>query len=68
MADANHPQAQVEPVLRRLRHALDRAGVVLPSLDADPSPVLNSRLIELGRVNVATADRLAEVIERGVGQ
>ncbi|MFC8708420.1 hypothetical protein ACFUCQ_00560 [Streptomyces sp. NPDC057197] len=47
-----------------LRAALAEAGIVFPSLRVDPaSPEL--RLIELGRVRVDVAARLARAVQRG---
>ncbi|WP_210587115.1 hypothetical protein [Streptomyces sp. GESEQ-35] len=47
-----------------LRGALTAAGIVLPSLGADPaSPSLN--LINLGRVRADVALRIADVLRRG---
>lgn len=47
-----------------LRAALDRAGIVLPSLGVDPgSPSL--RLVELGRVRADVALRLAHALHPG---
>ncbi|SMF49677.1 hypothetical protein [Streptomyces sp. Amel2xC10] len=57
--------ADVDPrvAVESLRAALDRAGIVLPSLGADSaSPPL--RLIELGRVRADVALRLAHALER----
>ncbi|MEU9156114.1 hypothetical protein AB0D59_37595 [Streptomyces sp. NPDC048417] len=53
-------QAAVEA----LRAALTEAGIVLPSLRVDPaSPGL--QLVELGRVRVDVAVRLASVLRQG---
>lgn len=45
-----------------LREALSDAGIVLPSLRVDPQM---PELIELGRVRVDVAVRLAEAVRRG---
>lgn len=45
-----------------LREALDGAGIVLPSLRVDPQM---DQLIELGRVRVDVAVRLANALRRG---
>jgi hypothetical protein len=45
-----------------LREALDGSGIVLPSLRVDPQM---PELIELGRVRVDVAARLAEAVRRG---
>lgn len=71
-----YPTDPVDPVqeayqaLTELRDALGAHGIVLPSLDLDPATLagggslLSGRhpLIELGRVNLATARRLARVL------
>ncbi|MGW3145043.1 MULTISPECIES: hypothetical protein [Streptomyces] len=50
--------------MESLRAALDRAGIVLPSLGVDPaSPRLG--LVELGRVRADVALRLAHALRRG---
>ncbi|WP_416976591.1 hypothetical protein [Streptomyces sp. T028] len=50
--------------MESLRAALDRAGIVLPSLGVDPgSPSL--RLVELGRVRADVALRLAHALQPG---
>ncbi|MEU9413579.1 hypothetical protein AB0E08_48915 [Streptomyces sp. NPDC048281] len=55
--DVTDTQSAVE----ELRAALDRVGVVLPSLRLDPaSPGL--QLVELGRVRADVAVRLARVL------
>ena len=46
-----------------LRAALDQAGIVLPSLRADPaSPSL--ALVDLGRIRADVAMRLAHALQR----
>ncbi|NUV60624.1 hypothetical protein [Streptomyces sp. CAI-85] len=58
------PDADIDPhaAVESLRAALDQAGIVLPSLSADPaSPSL--RLVELGRVRADVALRLAHALE-----
>ncbi|WP_431888756.1 hypothetical protein [Nocardiopsis alba] len=59
------PPADAVSAFARLREALSRADIVLPSLDLDPVFFDGSRLVQLGRVNAETASRLARVIERG---
>jgi hypothetical protein len=55
------PYAAVES----LRAALSEAGIVFPSLSVDQaSPDL--KLVELGRIHVDVADRLAHALRRGV--
>ncbi|MFF0595259.1 hypothetical protein [Streptomyces antibioticus] len=65
MASASSARnADVDPqvAVESLRVALERAGIVLPSLRADPaSPSL--RLVELGRVRADVALRLAHALE-----
>ncbi|MGW0330446.1 hypothetical protein ACWD0J_01000 [Streptomyces sp. NPDC003011] len=54
-----------EEVVESLREALVGAGVVLPSLCVDPVTGASDEpfaLVELGRCNVRTADRLASVL------
>ncbi|MEU3546290.1 hypothetical protein [Streptomyces longwoodensis] len=48
-----------------LRAALDRAGIVLPSLAVDPSSTSRLTLVDLGRVRVDVAVRLAHALQRG---
>ncbi|OPG03064.1 hypothetical protein B1R27_30060 [Streptomyces sp. GKU 895] len=48
-----------------LRAALDRAGIVFPSLAVDPQGTPRVRLVELGRVRPDVAMRLAEALQRG---
>ncbi|GHC94104.1 hypothetical protein RFN57_03635 [Streptomyces violaceochromogenes] len=56
--------ADAMTAVETLRDALTAAKIVLPSLGMDPaSPSLN--LVNLGRVRVDVALRLAEVIRRG---
>jgi hypothetical protein len=58
--------SSVDPftAVESLRAALDRAGIVLPSLAVDPAtPAL--ALVELGRVRADVAARLADVLQRG---
>ncbi|MES5821686.1 hypothetical protein [Streptomyces sp. RG80] len=54
-----------EEVVEALREALVGAGVVLPSLCVDPVTAATGEpfaLVELGRCNVRTAERLASVL------
>ncbi|MFF0160133.1 hypothetical protein ACFYRY_21755 [Streptomyces sp. NPDC005263] len=54
-----------EEVVRTLREALVGVGVVLPSLCVDPVTGASDEpfaLVELGRCNVRTAERLASVL------
>jgi hypothetical protein len=56
---------QAEETLTELRTALEKAGIVLPSLRLDPVALAReapSPLIELGRCSVETAARLAEAL------
>ncbi|MCZ0205296.1 hypothetical protein [Streptomyces achromogenes] len=56
---------EAEEALRELRSALEKAGVVLPSLGLDPVSVVRevpSPLVDLGRCSVQTARRLAAVL------
>ncbi|GHJ36712.1 hypothetical protein [Streptomyces sp. TS71-3] len=65
-----HPAArrrEVGEAVKKLRAALDKVGVVLPSLDTDPVGVSYNPaiyLVELGRVNVETACKLTAVLEQ----
>ncbi|MFD7894322.1 hypothetical protein [Streptomyces sp. NPDC059743] len=67
MTSLREPLIQVtDPgaAVTKLRAALTRVGIVLPSLGVDDaSPGL--ALIELGRVRADVAERLAEAIGRG---
>ncbi|MBC9728035.1 hypothetical protein H8R17_25475 [Streptomyces sp. TRM68367] len=61
-----HQAHDVDPFMatERLRSALSRAGIVLPSLGVDAgSPALG--LVELGRVRADVAMRLAEALRQG---
>ena len=54
-----------EDVVNRLRSALDAAGVVLPSLRVDPLTAAGEEpypLVELGRCNLDTAERLISAL------
>jgi hypothetical protein len=56
---------EAEEALRELRSALEKAGVVLPSLGLDPVSLVRevpSPLVDLGRCSVQTARRLAEAL------
>ncbi|MFK0157286.1 hypothetical protein ACIQVK_35140 [Streptomyces sp. NPDC090493] len=58
--DVTDTQAAVE----ELRAALDKVGIVFPSLRLDPaSPGL--QLVELGRVRADVAVHLARALQRG---
>lgn len=64
MATKDLPDVDPYVAVESLRTALNEAGIVLPSLRVDPaSPAL--RLVELGRVRAAVADRLAQALQRG---
>ncbi|MFI0486122.1 hypothetical protein [Actinomadura sp. 9N215] len=65
--EATRPYDESRNALEDLQGALDAAGVKLPSLGLENGPVIGSRtpLIELGRCNIETARKLAEVIRRG---
>ncbi|MEV7793434.1 hypothetical protein AB0O68_15785 [Streptomyces sp. NPDC087512] len=63
---ANAPSTDVDPftAVESLRAALDRAGIVLPSLAVDAaSPSL--ALVDLGRVRADVALRLADALQKG---
>ncbi|MPY63440.1 hypothetical protein, partial [Streptomyces spongiae] len=54
-----------EEVVKSLREALVGTGVVLPSLRVDPVTAASEEpfaLVDLGRCNVRTAERLASVL------
>ncbi|MER6124264.1 hypothetical protein ABT173_16730 [Streptomyces sp. NPDC001795] len=54
-----------EEVVEALRVALERVGIVLPSLCVDPVTGAGAEsfaLVELGRCNVQTAERLTDVL------
>ncbi|KOG33980.1 hypothetical protein AQJ84_19080 [Streptomyces resistomycificus] len=56
---------QTEEVVEQLREALVGVGLVLPSLRVDPVTGASDEpfaLVELGRCNVRTAERLASVL------
>ncbi|CAL9312255.1 MULTISPECIES: hypothetical protein [Streptomyces] len=56
---------EAEEALRELRSALEKAGVVLPSLGLDPVSVVREvpcPLVDLGRCSVQTARRLAAAL------
>ncbi|MFJ9376816.1 hypothetical protein [Streptomyces sp. NPDC101455] len=59
-----HDAAGVDPftAVESLRAALDRVGIVLPSLGVDPQPSPRVRLVELGRVRPDVALRLAHAL------
>ncbi|AKN69760.1 MULTISPECIES: hypothetical protein [Streptomyces] len=54
-----------EEALKELRSALEKAGVILPSLGLDPVSLARDvpcPLVELGRCSVETARRLAAAL------
>ncbi|WP_329437835.1 hypothetical protein [Streptomyces canus] len=51
--------------MESLRAALDRAGIVLPSLAVDPQGTPRVRLVELDRIRPDAAMRLADTLQRG---
>ncbi|AJC58460.1 MULTISPECIES: hypothetical protein [Streptomyces] len=56
---------EVETVIKELREALARAGIILPSLGLDPVSYAHRTmppLVELGRCNMDTARRLAKAL------
>ncbi|WP_369356638.1 hypothetical protein [Streptomyces sp. cg2] len=60
--------AEVESVIKELREALARAGIVLPSLGLDPVSYAHRSmppLVELGRCNMDTARRLSKALGEG---
>ncbi|MFF7467954.1 hypothetical protein [Streptomyces sp. NPDC008092] len=60
----NAPDTDPREAVETLRAALDRAGIVLPSLGTDlVNPDLN--LVELGRVRADVALRLARALDQG---
>lgn len=61
-----HDAAGVDPftAMESLRAALDRAGIVLPSLAVDPQDTPRVRLVELGRVRPDVAMRLADALRQ----
>ncbi|WP_330349553.1 hypothetical protein [Streptomyces sp. NBC_00582] len=63
-APPNADDVDAFAAVESLRAALDEAGIVLPSLRADPaSPSLN--LVDLGRIRADVAMRLAHALQRG---
>ncbi|KOV67943.1 hypothetical protein [Streptomyces sp. MMG1121] len=59
---------EAEEAMRELRSALEKIGIVLPSLGLDPVSLARETprpLVELGRCSVETARRLAAAL--GVG-
>ncbi|WP_019073254.1 hypothetical protein [Streptomyces hokutonensis] len=62
-----HDVSNVDPftAMESLRAALDRAGIVLPSLAVDPQESYRVRLVVLGRVRPDVAMRLADALQRG---
>ncbi|MGP4114857.1 hypothetical protein ACTWP5_28625 [Streptomyces sp. 4N509B] len=70
MTLSTQDEPDAEEAVEQLRKALARHGVTLPSLDVDKgtySHLTPRPLIELGRCNVATAQRLAAALN-GEGQ
>ncbi|MFE0458444.1 hypothetical protein ACFW1A_04175 [Kitasatospora sp. NPDC058965] len=60
-------RSQATAAEQKLRAALTRAGVVLPSLCVDVTgPVTGVTLVELGRASAETAEALADLILEGV--
>ncbi|XUL89722.1 hypothetical protein ACQ86D_26405 [Streptomyces galilaeus] len=59
--------SSVDPftAVESLRAALDRAGIVLPSLAVDPQATPRVRLVDLGRVRPDVAMRLADALQQG---
>ncbi|MEU6376830.1 hypothetical protein [Streptomyces sp. NPDC046909] len=57
------PDVDPFTAIESLRAALDRAGIILPSLAVDPQ-LSTVRLIELGRVRPDVAMRLATALNR----
>ncbi|MFF5498312.1 hypothetical protein [Streptomyces aquilus] len=54
-----------EEIVESLRAALTSAGIVLPSLTVDPVTAATGEpfaLVDLGRCNIRTAERLASVL------
>ncbi|GGZ95538.1 hypothetical protein ACFOOM_13525 [Streptomyces echinoruber] len=61
------PARTAEEAVERLRAALYRVGVVLPSLRVDPLSVSDEdpyALVDLGRCNLGVASRLAAALNR----
>ncbi|MFJ2741797.1 hypothetical protein ACIO3O_19285 [Streptomyces sp. NPDC087440] len=63
-----HPEeclAEAEEVVKKLRAALDRAGLALPSMCLEPTSYVRAQgcpVVELGRCNITTASRLAAAL------
>lgn len=56
--------SQADKVLDDLREAMRTAGIILPSTSIDlASTMAGQPLIDLGRVNLATAAKLARAIQ-----
>ncbi|MBD9731574.1 MULTISPECIES: hypothetical protein [unclassified Streptomyces] len=56
---------EAEEVVKELRAAFAKAGIVLPSLGLDPVSLAREApcpLVDLGRIPVRTAQRLAAVV------
>ncbi|MGV9500177.1 hypothetical protein ACWDQ0_18020 [Streptomyces sp. NPDC003642] len=64
MAEASATEVDPFTAVESLRAALDEVGVVFPSLAVDAAAP-NLRLVELGRVRVDVAMRLARALQRG---
>ncbi|MGW2648634.1 hypothetical protein ACWC2T_27800 [Streptomyces sp. NPDC001393] len=63
----DRPARTAEEAVERLRAALCRVGVVLPSLRVDPLSVSGEdpyALVDLGRCNIGVASRLAVALNR----
>ncbi|MEU2929819.1 hypothetical protein ABZ636_32900 [Streptomyces sp. NPDC007251] len=63
----DRPARTAEEAVERLRAALCRVGVVLPSLRVDPLSVSREdpyALVDLGRCNLGVASRLAAALNR----
>ncbi|WP_078598901.1 hypothetical protein [Streptomyces davaonensis] len=66
MADHLAPlEADPFTAVESLQAALDRAGIVLPSLRVDPSASATLPFVDLGRVRANVAARLAHALRRG---
>jgi hypothetical protein len=62
------PWAQADAVLADLEQALSAVGVLLPSVGVDlASTVGGTPLINLGRVNLVTAQALTKALRKSAG-
>ncbi|MGW2489259.1 hypothetical protein ACWCV9_18880 [Streptomyces sp. NPDC001606] len=62
---------EAEEALRELRSALEKAGIMLPSLGLDPVSLAREvprPLVELGRCSLETARRLTAAVGGGVSE